>query len=114
MPIDLLTLSFSAMYQSQPFGSASDSFKGERACVIPAGTPQRPGRTTGHIPVRLAQSLDRIVKTFLAERGTIYLDVEVEARVSLQGFSIPVFEYKQTLPLIVEGLTGVSKLLSIF
>ncbi|PWN42054.1 hypothetical protein IE81DRAFT_323877 [Ceraceosorus guamensis] len=108
--IDLLSLSFAAHFKSKPFGSASRDMSKAPLRIAP-GTSRNPGKQQGKIDCRLAQSLDKIVKTFLQERGTLVLDVEVEARVSLNGFVIPTFEYSQRLPLHVDGLGGVSRIL---
>ncbi|CEH14637.1 Protein of unknown function DUF3712 [Ceraceosorus bombacis] len=108
--IDLLSLSFAAHFKSKPFGSASRDMSKAPLRIAP-GISRNPGKQQGKIDCRLAQSLDKIVKTFLQERGTLVLDVEVEARVSLNGFVIPTFEYSQRLPLHVDGLGGVSRIL---
>ncbi|PWN99180.1 hypothetical protein FA09DRAFT_329114 [Tilletiopsis washingtonensis] len=114
VPIDLCSLSFAATFRGAPFGSAQCTFVRDAPLRIAPGTPTAPGTQSGKIDVRLAQSLDKLVKTFLAERGQLTLELDVQAKVELQGFSIPVFDYAQSLPLHIEGLGGVSKLLSIF
>ena len=47
---------------------------------------------------------------FLKAKGQLMLDLEVAARVEIQGFKIPNFHYHQPqLPLTIKGLEGVSK-----
>jgi len=120
VPIHLKGLSFIANYRGKPFGTASILFPDDQPFKIRPGTPKIPGRDTAPpITVKLAQTLDKVVKAFLKEKGTIYLDVQAEANIELAsssdpsqpGFRMPVISYSQRIPLHINGLGGVSKLL---
>lgn len=65
----------------------------------------------GALVVKLSQPLDQLVKAFLLERGNIVLDVRLRARLDVEGYIIPHFEYRQDVPLEVSGLQGVARLL---
>ncbi len=111
---ELRALSFVARYKGQPFGSSSVNFRqsGRKPLLVKTGSPKNPGQETGYCTVKLAQSLDKLVKTFIQARGRVDLDVQLQAEVEIQGFAIPLFEYTQhRLPLLINGLEGVQKLL---
>ena len=114
VPIGLQSLSFIARYKGQPFGTASVDFTQTAAkqVTVAPGTPKRPGQATGHCTVKVAQTLDKLVRQFLEARGRLDLEVQLQAGVEIQGFKIPVFEYTQAkLPLIIKGLESVQKML---
>ncbi len=112
--IELRSLSFVARYKGQPFGSTSVDFRqpGLSPVRVTTGMPTAPGQATGNCTVKLAQSLDKLVRTFISARGRVDLDVQLQAEVEIQGFAIPLFEYTQhRLPLLINGLEGLQKLL---
>ncbi|KAN0064426.1 hypothetical protein ACQY0O_002801 [Thecaphora frezii] len=80
---------------------------------VPPGTPQQPGKQqSSTVNVPLSQPLEKLVTAFLQEKGASHLDVELSARVEVQGFRISVFHYRQPrLPLHIKGLGGVAGLL---
>ncbi|EPQ27934.1 uncharacterized protein PFL1_04678 [Pseudozyma flocculosa PF-1] len=115
VPFDLLSLSFVASYRSAPFGSCTVHYERQSPLRVPPGTKDQPGRqTSSPVDVVLAQPLETVVGAFLKEKGSIYLDVDLEAKVEIGGFEIPVFQYRQPrLPLVVKGLGGVGGLLKL-
>lgn len=63
-------LSFTANYRGNPFGTASIQFPEDKPFSIRPGTPKVPGKDTAPpITVKLAQTLDKVVKAFLKEKG---------------------------------------------
>ena len=116
VPFDLCALSFMATYRSDPFGSCTIRYAHGSPLRVAPGTPKEPGKqASSPVPVTLAQPLEKLVGTFLQTKGTILLDVELSARVEIQGFKIPVFDYHQPqLPLHIKGLGGISGLLKLF
>ncbi|KAK0551086.1 hypothetical protein OC846_000823 [Tilletia horrida] len=121
VPIDILDLSFKAKHRGEDFATCSTSFRqtpdfanGIRATKlsVPPGTPSQPGQQTSPaVETRMAKRIDKIVTTLVAEKGLLYLDIELEARVELGSApesAFPVFiSYSQSgLPLKIRGLPG--------
>uniref|UniRef100_V5ESI5 Uncharacterized protein n=2 Tax=Kalmanozyma brasiliensis (strain GHG001) TaxID=1365824 RepID=V5ESI5_KALBG len=113
VPFDLCAMSFMASYKGQPFGSCTVTYESEHPLRVPSGTVKQPGQQrSSPVAVTLAQPLESTVGAFLKSKGTIMLDLEVTARVEIQGFKIPVFNYHQpALPLSIKGLDGISKIM---
>ncbi|GAC94714.1 hypothetical protein PHSY_002287 [Pseudozyma hubeiensis SY62] len=111
VPFDLVAMSFMASYQGQPFGSCTITYASEHPLRVPAGSVKQPGQQrSSPVTVTLAQPLESMVGAFLKSKGQIMLDLEVAARVEIQGFKIPNFNYRQpSLPLSIKGLDGISK-----
>ncbi|PWN51126.1 hypothetical protein IE53DRAFT_386543 [Violaceomyces palustris] len=109
--IQLHSLSFVANHRGEPFGSTSVLYDPHQPMTIPPGQLQQ----SSEIQVHLAQPLENLVTAFLDSRGEIRLDLEVSAHVRLQGFDIPLIEYRQpNLPLQVKGLGSIAKFLKVF
>lgn len=111
VPFDLCAMSFMAYYKGQPFGSCTVKFEADRPLRVPAGSVKLPGRQkSAPVTVTLAQPLEDMVGAFLKSKGQLMLDLEVAAKVEIQGFQIPDFNYRQPqLPLNIKGLEGISK-----
>lgn len=111
VPFDLVAMSFMASYQGKPFGSCTITYESNHPLRVPAGSVKQPGQQrSSAVSVSLAQPLESMVGAFIKSKGLIMLDLEVAARVEIQGFKIPNFEYRQpSLPLSIKGLEGVSK-----
>lgn len=111
VPFDLCAMSFMATYKGQPFGSCTVKFEADRPLRIPAGSVKQPGQQrSSPVTVTLAQPLEDMVSAFLKSKGQLMLDLEVAAKVEIQGFQIPDFNYRQPqLPLNIKGLEGISK-----
>ncbi|KAJ1018641.1 hypothetical protein NDA13_006331 [Ustilago tritici] len=111
VPFDLCAMSFMAYYKGQPFGSCTVKFEADRPLRVPAGSVKLPGRQkSAPVTVTLAQPLENMVGAFLQSKGQLMLDLEVAAKVEIQGFQIPDFNYRQPqLPLNIKGLGGISK-----
>ncbi|KAJ9475779.1 hypothetical protein PHBOTO_005837 [Pseudozyma hubeiensis] len=111
VPFDLVAMSFMASYQGKPFGSCTITYKSEHPLRVPAGSVKQPGQQrSSPVTVTLAQPLESMVGAFLKSKGQIMLDLEVAARVEIQGFKIPNFNYRQpSLPLSIKGLDGIAK-----
>ncbi len=111
VPFDLCTMSFMATYKGKPFGSCTVSYERDHPLRVPAGSVKQPGQQqSSPVTVALAQPLEDMVGAFLKSKGELLLDIEVNARVEIQGFKIPNFNYRQPqLPLTIKGLEGLSK-----
>lgn len=111
VPFDLCAMSFMASYEGKPFGSCTVTYEPNHPLRVPAGSVKQPGQQrSSPVTVALAQPLEQMVGAFLKSKGQIMLDLEVAARVEIQGFQIPNFDYRQpSLPLTIKGLEGLSK-----
>ncbi|PWZ01864.1 hypothetical protein BCV70DRAFT_198143 [Testicularia cyperi] len=111
VPFDLCAMSFMASYQGSPFGSCTVQFQNNNPLRVPPGSPKQPGQQqSSPVIVTLAQPLEKMVGAFLKSKGSILLDLDVTAKVEIQGFQIPVFNYRQPkLPLNIKGLEAISK-----
>ena len=111
VPFDLCAMSFMATYKGKPFGSCTVDYEPNHPLRVPAGNVKEPGQQrSAPVSVLLAQPLEDMVGAFLKAKGQLMLDLEVAARVEIQGFKIPNFHYHQPqLPLTIKGLEGVSK-----
>lgn len=111
VPFDLCAMSFMASYKGKPFGSCTITYESDHPLRVPGGSVKQPGQQrSSPVTVTLAQPLEEMVGAFLKSKGQIMLDLEVAARVEIQGFKIPNFDYRQpSLPLTIKGLEGLSK-----
>ncbi|KAJ1021084.1 hypothetical protein NDA16_003870 [Ustilago loliicola] len=111
VPFDLCAMSFMATYKGQPFGSCTVEFEADRPLRTPAGSVKQPGQQrSSPVSVTLVQPLQDMVGAFLESKGQLMLDLEVAAKVEIQGFQIPNFNYRQPqLPLNIKGLECISK-----
>ncbi len=111
VPFDLCAMSFMATYKGAPFGSCTVTYEAEHPLRVPAGSVKQNGQQkSSPVTVTLAQPLESMVGAFLKSKGQLLLDLEVNARVEIQGFKIPNFNYRQpALPLNIKGLEGLSK-----
>ncbi|SJX65260.1 uncharacterized protein SRS1_16084 [Sporisorium reilianum f. sp. reilianum] len=111
VPFDLCAMSFMASYKGKPFGSCTVTYESNHPLRVPAGSVKQPGQQrSSPVTVTLAQPLEEMVGAFLKSKGQIMLDLEVAAKVEIQGFQIPNFDYRQpSLPLTIKGLEGLSK-----
>lgn len=110
VPFDLCAMSFMASYKGLPFGSCTVHYERDHPLRVPAGSIKQNGQQkSSPVSVALAQPLEDTVGAFLKSKGQIMLDLEVSARVEIQGFEIPNFNYRQPqLPLTIKGLETVS------
>ena len=111
VPFDLCAMSFMATYKGKPFGSCTVTYESEHPLRVPAGSVKQPSQQrSSPVSVTLAQPLEHMVGAFLKSKGQLLLDLDVAARVEIQGFKIPNFNYRQPqLPLNIKGLEGLSK-----
>lgn len=110
LDIDILHLEVIANYRSNPFGTASKSYNKEsktNRLLLPAGQE----KIENDLVIKLSTPLDKLVKAFLVERGSIVLELQLKAVLDINGFIIPNFEYRQNVPLDFTGLQGIAKLL---
>ncbi|CAD6900120.1 unnamed protein product [Tilletia controversa] len=120
--IDVLDLKFRATHRGEAFASCSTSFRlpnpqpggpTTSLSVPPGKVPGEVGQQTSPpVETQMAKRIDKIVGTLIAEKGLVYLDIELEAQVALRSVdgtsAYPVvISYTQSgLPLKIRGLPG--------
>jgi len=122
VPINILDLNFRATHRGEDFATCSTSFRQPVDPVtgittsklsVPPGTPTEPGQITSPlVETQMAKRIDKIVGTLIAEKGLLYLDIELEAQVDLgtpgNAFPVPISYSQSGLPLKIRGLPGLS------
>lgn len=125
LPIHVVRLDVAAYYRSKPFGHATKVYRDPPSSVSSASSqqpmlsfpaaqaPGQPSKQRGDLVVKLSQPLPKLVEAFLHDRGSIALDVELDAQIYIGDYYVPHLPYRQRVPLHVTGLEGVAKLLKL-
>ncbi|KAE8213204.1 hypothetical protein CF327_g3253 [Tilletia walkeri] len=122
--IDVMDLKFRATHRGEAFATCSTSFRktadvanGERVnttlSVPPGRAPGEVGQQTSPlVEAQMAKRIDKILGTLVAEKGLLYLDIDLEAHIELRSMDgVSAYQvylsYSQSkLPLKIRGLPG--------